>query len=97
VAPPISHKSEITHRSRLPTNNVISTEATDSLTVRRAVERPPYWSFAFAVAVASLFVIPEGDLLVPLQLPLQLLLPLPLQLQLLVHPDRGEGFFAVAL
>jgi hypothetical protein len=41
--------------------HVISTETTDGTSVRRAVERPLY--FAFAAAVASLVVIPEGDVL----------------------------------
>jgi hypothetical protein len=33
-------------------NPVISTEAMDSFTVRRAVERPPHFALAFAVALA---------------------------------------------
>jgi hypothetical protein len=48
------------------TRNVISTEASDSLIVWCAVERPPYSVFAFAFAV--LVVIPEGDLLLSLSL-----------------------------
>jgi hypothetical protein len=53
----------------LPTpKRVISTEATDSLTVRRAVDRRLY----FAFAVASLVVIPEGDLLLALAVALPL-------------------------
>jgi hypothetical protein len=34
-------------------NTVISTEAADSFTVRRAVERPPHFASAVVVALAS--------------------------------------------
>jgi hypothetical protein len=47
--------------SRPRPKKVISTEATDSLIVGRAVGRPPH--FAFVVALAFLIVIPKGDLL----------------------------------
>jgi hypothetical protein len=45
---------------------VISTEAADSLTVRRAVKRPLY--FISSLLLLFLLVIPEGDLLLFLPL-----------------------------
>src|ERR1700689_1744418 len=56
--------------------------------VRRAVERPPY--FAFAFAVVSLFVIPEGDLLLFLPL-LFLLLSVSAVACFCRRPERSEG------
>jgi hypothetical protein len=46
------HRAKLDRPHLHTPNAVISTEATDSLIVCRAVERPPHFGFAFVVALA---------------------------------------------
>jgi tripeptide aminopeptidase len=52
-AVPLSSSAASISSSVAPTNNVISTEVMDSLTVRRAVERPPYFAQPATVSLNS--------------------------------------------
>jgi hypothetical protein len=83
--------------------NVISTEAANSLTVRCAVERLLYFAIVIVLAVVLLFaivvvlavvllvVIPEGDLLLSLPLPLFFCSPLSLFLPLFCWLSSPKG------